>query len=150
MSHTTTIKSVPIKDVAALKAAVAEMQQNGVKCELRENAMPRMYSEGQARAVGVCDYVLYLPNSKYDVGFVKQADGSYAPAFDEWAGQVAGSLGAACPVPSSAEGKAQHAIGKLMQTYGKHAAINQARAEGYAVESATYDKNNNLVITLAV
>lgn len=150
MSHTTTIKSVPIKDVQALKAAVKELQDAGVKCELRENCMPRMYSEGQARAVGTCDYVLHLPNSRYDVGFVKQADGSYAPAFDEWSGQVAGTLGAACPLPNTAEGKAQHAIGKLMQSYGKHAAINQARREGYTVESAKHDNKGNLVITLAV
>lgn len=150
MSHTTTIKSVPIKDIAALRAAVKDLQDAGVKCELRENVRPRMYSDAQSRATGVCDYVLHLDNSPYDVAFVKQKDGSYAPAFDEWSGRVAGQIGASCPLPNTAEGRAQHAIGKLMQGYGKHAAMNQARAEGYIVESATYDKNQNLVLTLGV
>lgn len=150
MSHTTTIKSVPIRDIAALKATVKELQAAGVVCELKENCKARMYSDAQANSLGVCDYVLHLPNSKYDVGFKKEADGSYSPAFDEYMGQVAGQVGAACPLPTSQEGKAQHAIGKLMQGYTKHATINQARAEGYMVEKAEYDKSHNLVITLAV
>ena len=151
MSHTTKIKKVAITDIPALYAAVAELQQAGVNCEMVQNSKARMYSQGQTDSLGICDHVLKLHNSPYDIGFTKEPDGSYVPAFDEWGGHVAGTgVGAACPVPSSAEGKMQHAIGKLMQGYGKHAAINQARREGYTVESASYNKKNELVLEIAV
>ncbi len=148
MSHTTTIKSVAISDIAALQAAVAELQKSGVKCELVENTKARLWNEAQANSLGVCDYVLRLNDSPYDIGFAKQPNGSYVPAFDEWGGHVAGQLGASCPLPTSSEGKAQHAIGKLMQNYGKHAALNQARREGKTVESCGYNSKNELVMVL--
>ena len=146
MSHTTTLKGVVIKDVAALRAAVAELIVNGVNCELLENARPRMY---YATQLSNCDYVLNLKDSQYDVGFDKQQDGSYVPVFDEWSNHVSSKLGASCPLPTTKEGKAQHQIGKLLQSYQKHVAINAAVMAGYSVESAVYDDQNNLQITIA-
>jgi hypothetical protein len=94
--------------------------------------------------------VLKLPLSKYDVGFQKQANGTYLPITDLYGGHVAGQLGAACPMPNSAEGRSQHAVGKLMQGYAKHAATNAARAKGYTVERSYLDANGAVQLVLAV
>lgn len=148
MSHTTTLKTVAIKDVAAMRNAVAELRAKGINCELRENVKPRMYYQNQH---GVCPYVLALPNCPYDVGFDKQPDGSYAPVFDEWAGHIAGQIGAgaSCPMPNTPEGRAQHALGQFFQAYAKHATINAATAQGYMVESATVDNKGNVQLVLS-
>lgn len=146
MSHTTTLKAVQIRDIAALRAAVAELQQAGIKCQLAEKTKPRMFYGNQH---GECDYVLQLTDSRYDVGFDRQTDGSYAPVFDEWGGHVGQQIGAACPMPDTPEGKAQHAIGKLMQGYAKHAAVNAATAQGYYVESTQVDEQGNVHLTIA-
>ncbi|AHC30469.1 hypothetical protein CC53_gp052 [Rhizobium phage vB_RleS_L338C] len=145
MSHTTTLKGVQIKDIAALRAAVAELITQGVNCALLENAKPRMFYASQHTN---CDYVLNLKDSQYDVGFDKQKDGSYAPVFDEWSNHVSAKIGASCPLPTTAEGKAQHQIGKLLQSYQKHVAINAAVMSGYSVESADYDKEGNLQLVI--
>jgi hypothetical protein len=89
---------------------------------------------------GVCDYVLQLPASRYDVGFAKNADGSYTPVCDLWGQDISRNLGARCPLPTSTEGRTQHAIGQLMQGYSKHAAINAATAAGHMVESCTVNE----------
>lgn len=147
MSHTTTIKTIAIKDTAAMQAAVAELVRKGVNCKLSQDKQPRMYYANQH---GKCPYVLELPGCPYDVGFEKQADGSYAPVFDEWAGHISGQLGAgkSCPLPNTPEGRAQHQIGQFYQFYGKHAAINAATAQGYMVESADFDKAGNVQLVL--
>lgn len=142
------MKAVTIKDVAALRAAVADLQAEGVNCSLVENARPRMYYQSQH---GTCDYVLKL-QGKYDVGFDKQADGSYVPVFDEHAYHVANQIGAdvnVCPMPTTAEGRAQHQIGKFMSHYAKNAAINAAVADGYCVESSYVDETGSLQLVLA-
>lgn len=144
MSHTTAIKSVPIKDIAALKRAVADLQSEGIKCELVEGQRPRMYYKDQH---GICDYVLKLPGS-YDVGFDKQKDGTYAPVFDSHANHVGKHLAASCPMPNTAEGRQQHHIGKLMQGYSKYAAINAAVKAGYIVQGTTTDADGKIHLTL--
>ena len=146
MSHTTTIKSLKFTDPAAMRAAVQELQANGVRCELVENQRPRMYYRGQHAA---CPYVLKLHDCIYDVGFDRQKDGSFVPAFDEYQGHIGQQIGATCPMPSSQEGRAQHAIGRFSQLYAKHAAINAATAQGYMVESCDTDAQGNLNLVLA-
>lgn len=141
MSHTTSLKGVVIKDVSALRSAVAELIQQGVNCALLENAKPRMYYQNQH---GNCDFVLNLKDGAYDVGFDKQADGSYVPVFDEWSNHVSSKIGASCPVPTTKEGKAQHQIGKLLQSYQKHVAINAAVMQGYSVAGTETDEHGNV------
>ena len=89
MSHTTVIRSVEIKNINALKAAVQELIDSGIKCELVENAKPRMYYDNQH---GICPYVLKLHGTKYDVGFEKHGD-NYLPVFDVHAGYVMSQIG---------------------------------------------------------
>lgn len=149
MSHTTTLKGVEIKDVSAIRSAVANLKARGINIELVENAMPRMYYREQERDVGNCEFVLKLPGSRYDVGLKKNKAGNYEPVFDEWNRQVQGQIGAACPVPSTAEGRAQHAIGQFLQEYGKEAAVNAAILQGYAVESTEVDEDGTVHLTLS-
>lgn len=146
MSHTTSLKSVAIRDVHALRAAVAELQAAGVNCNLAQNVQPRMYYGNQH---GKCDFVLQLPNSRFDVGFDKQADGSYIPVFDEFGNCVGKEIGATCPIGRTAEERAAHQIGRLMQSYAKHTTINAAVSQGYCVESTMTDSDGNLHLVLS-
>lgn len=145
MSHTTTLKNVAIRDVQAMHQAVADLQSQGIKCNLVEGGTPRMYYGNQGEA---CAYVLKLEDAKYDVGFMEQEDGTLSPVLDTWGGHVAGQIGAACPMPTSQEGKTQAAIGKFMQGYSKHAAINAAVQQGYSVESIETDADGNVHVTV--
>ena len=144
MSHTTTIKSVVLKDISALRQAVSQLQAEGVKCELVENVKPRMYYKDQHVA---CPYVLKLHDSPYDVGFDKQEDGTYVPVFDEFSGHVAKQIGAKRKIKQGEE-RAQHAIGNLLQKYAVNVATNQALSQGFIVESVTVDADMNIHLTL--
>jgi len=150
MSHTTRLKTVSIKSITAVRAAVQALQAKGVRVELKEKVKPRAYY-GETQ-IGVCDYVLYLPDGQYDVGLDRQEDGTYAPVFDEWGSHVGRKLGAdvnACPMPTTMEGRAQHQIGQFMQEYTKAATIEAAIAQGYMVESATVDDQGQCHLVLA-
>lgn len=147
MSHTTTIKSVQIRDLNALRKAVNALKERGVNCDLVSNARPRMYFERQEE---ICDHVLKLHDGRYDVGFRLQEDGSYAPIFDEYAQHVSNQIGGRCAIPQNSEERAVWAMGQLAQEYGKFAAIHAAEAQGYQVLSTTYDEKNNVQLELAV
>lgn len=149
MSHTTTLKGVAIRDVQAMRAAVAALKAKGVDCDLVENETPRMYYTKQGET---CDFVLRLNKGRFDVGFTKQRDGTYAPQFDEWGRHVGNQIGAdanVCPVPTSPEGRAQHQIGQFMQEYTKAATVNAAVASGYSVDGSTVDERGNVHLTLS-
>jgi hypothetical protein len=160
MSHTTKIKSVPIRDIAALRSAVKDLQKQGISCELVQDAKPRMYYQDQLqrhlkRGSENCDYVLKLNNARYDVGFIKEDDGTYTPVFDDWQKSVAGQIGN--PVPGAHEHwsgtrndteQTLHSIGKLLQGYTTHAMTNVATASGMMVEGTTIDKDGNIHLTL--
>ena len=164
MSHTTTVKSVPIKDTSALHAAVSDLQQKGIRCSLLTNAKPRMYYADQLqRHLGqgneLCPYVLRLEDTAYDIGFLQQKDGSYTPVFDDWVpmhGPFSGK-GIKHILGAKFSGKVEHwsgnrndteqtlhSIGKFLQGYSKYAAINAASAQGYIIESCTEDSEGNL------
>ncbi len=140
------MNNVVIRDISALKQAISALKGKGINCELLENAKPRMYSSSQSPT---CDYVLNLKNGSYDVGFQKQKDGTYAPVLDTYSGHVSGQIGATCPMPHTAEGKAQHAIGQFMQEYSKAATVNAAMQQGYIVESTETDAEGNIHLTLS-
>lgn len=122
MSHTTTIDNVEITDVVALKAAISELQQNGVDCALLENALPRGYYRQQS-GLEAAPFVLNLKKSKYDVGFYQKKDGaSYEARCDLFSGDIARQLGA--------DGKP---LGKLMNLYAVNAITRKAVQQGYSV-----------------
>jgi len=147
VSHTTTIRGLAIKDVGAIRRAVAELQSKGVKISLAENTKPRMYYRQQEV---MCDFVLKLENANYDVGLVKQADGTYNVITDEYGGTVARAVGASCPVPKTAEERALWAIGQFGQQYARFAAINAATAQGYMIERDYFDEHGNVQLEVRV
>lgn len=148
MSHTTKLAGVSIKDANAIRSAVMDLMNKGIKCSLMENAKPRMYYGNQGEQ---CEFVLKLDGA-YDVGFKLDKEGNYVPQFDEWGNHVSSQIGAgaACPMPNTREGKAQHAIGQFLQMYAKHAAINAAAAQGYMVENSFIDDKGNVQLVIAV
>lgn len=153
MSHTTTLKSIVIRDVAAIEAAVAELKAKGVDIDLVRDVAPRMYYPDQLRkdtGKATADYVLRLNGGQYDVALVKQEDGTFAPVFDTWAGHVSRQLGAACPLPGTEEGRIQHAIGRFAQEYARFAATNAAVAQGYMIESSFIDDKGNYQLNVLV
>ena len=178
MSHSTTIKTVPIKSVNALRAVIAELRQSGIDIELLEDAKPRMYYADQIKkqivgAAGsnqfafnqdndVCDFVIKVNDSYYDIGLLRNADGSgYTPVFvDYTGGAVSGApvtgtkglkhvLGAKFGGPTkhwagAREGTEEdgtlHSIGKFLQGYTKHATIEAATMAGHTVTGSEYDE----------
>lgn len=174
MSHTTSVKSCPIKSISALQAAVAQLQQQGVQCELRQNSVPRMYyndqisrhvrkREEELRKQGKdegyvfhtnpeeCDYVLHLHKASYDIGFLRNRKGEYVPFFDDWRQSIAGQLGAKYggkvehwSGDRDASEQQLHSVGKLLQAYTKHACIEAAVADGGMVLSDEIDANGHV------
>lgn len=145
MSHTTIIKSVPIKDIQALHSAVEELNLMGVRCELRTNEKPRMYYEDQ---YGATPYTLYLHDSKYDVGFCLEQDGSYSMVCDLHGNHIQKQVGCACSIEGAS--RMEQAVGKLTQLYVKHATINAAVSQGYVLDNCYVDDDGNLQMEISV
>lgn len=129
MSHTSSIKAVKITSVTALNAAVAALVSRGIQCSLEENATPRAYFQNQ-QGMGKADFVVKLPNARYDVGLYKQADGSYEARTDFYGGSVAACLGGKATTPERHE---QAQLGLLFQEYGAAVTIEAARKKGHMV-----------------
>lgn len=144
MSHTTKLESVTISSIPALRAALAELAKNGVRCSLKENATPRAYYSNQA-GMGKAPYVIELADAKYDIGLYPDGKGGYTAATDFWGGSVQQQLGVqAC----SATGAEQAKMGKLFQSYAIHATMEEARKKGYTTRRVKgKDGSEQIVIT---
>jgi hypothetical protein len=148
MSHTSTIDSVRIVDINALRAALRELStKHGVPCELVENATPRAYFPDQA-GLGHAPYVIRLNNCQYDVGLYPHEDGrGFSARTDLWMGYVSDQLGAQTRKGESAE---QGALGKLFNLYGVHAAMRVAARNGQSVRRIDKEDGSvQLVVNLA-
>lgn len=144
MSHTTVIKSVPIRSKNIIEAAVRELQQEGVKCNLVANATPRMYYNNQH---GICDLVIKLDDCPYDVGLqLNKETGLYEPVFDKWADHLKKKIGSKDVKDTS---EASH-IGRFLQLYSKHTIIQEAVMQGYSVESCIETANGELELLVNV
>lgn len=137
MSHTTTVKA-DIRSVAAIKAAVSELKKAGVNIELLTNVKPRMYYADQHP--NPSEFVLKLPDSRYDIGLDKQSNGTYAMAFDAWGGDIQKHVG-----DMRCSDNAMKPVARFVQTYTKHAAIQAAMAKGYSVSGCTVDAKTGAV-----
>src|SRR5258706_9226333 len=125
MSHFTTIKT-QIKDIEALRYACQELGLS-----LLQNAEARGYYENKIKG----DFVVRL-KGPYDIALNKQPDGSFGLTADFWQGHVEQEVG---------EG-----YGKLLQLYGVHKAIREARKKGHLVRrSQQQDGAIKLVIAVA-
>lgn len=130
MSHTTEIGSIVFTDIAALEAAVKDLNAAGVRCSLVKNAVPRAFYQDQ-QGMGKADYVLKLDNCRFDVGFYHdEAKKGYVARTDLWGGHISAVLGAQA---KEGEDTTQAAMGKLYQAYGVQAVTRQAARQGYSV-----------------
>jgi len=150
-----------------LRAAVDALRASGVNCELLQNAVPRMFYQNQIRDhiqakapnayrfhknADECDFVLRLPGSRYDVGFLTDAKtGDLVAQFDDWSKSVSSILGAKFNGPvehwsGMKEDTEQtlHSIGRLLQEYTKAAVIESAAQEGVSLQSCEVDKEGRL------
>ena len=109
MSHFTTIKT-EIKDLDALRVAAEELG-----LALEANATARGYAGNQLPG----DFVLRL-KGPYDVAIHRQPTGTYELTCDWWDGHVAREVG--------------EKFGKLLQLYGVHKAMREARRKGHLVQ----------------
>lgn len=128
-----------------MRAAVQELNdRHGIKCSLVENTTPRAYFADQA-GLGKAPLILRLDDCKYDIGFYPDGAGAYEARTDFWNGHVEKVLGApACSVASKEQAK----LGKMFQAYGIHAAMQQARKQGYTVRrQAGKDGAEQLIVT---
>ena len=162
MSNNTIIETVEIKNANAIFAAVAELQREGVKCELVENQTPRLYNERMMAECGECDYVLKLHDSAYDVGFKRKEDNSYSMVLDTYraeVGQIIGSKsvnwkkliedGKHGHYVHPEHGTAVH-VGHFAQTYTKHAVMQKAAQQGHTVKSCGYNAKGKLILVVGV
>lgn len=130
MSHTTKITATKITSISALRTAVAHLASTGIACSLTDGGKPRAFYSNQ-EGMGEADHVMTLEKSRYDIGFYKQADGSYEPRTDFWGGDVEKILGAPASDPQY---KDQAKLGKLFAEYAVAATIEQARNNGKMVQ----------------
>ena len=125
MSHFTTIKT-QIRDLEALRAACAE-----IGLALLQNAEARGYYENKVKG----EFVVRL-KGPYDIALNKQPDGSFGLTADLWQGHVEQEVG--------------QGYGKLLQLYGVHKAMREARKKGHLVRrSQQQDGAIKLVIAVA-
>lgn len=122
MSHFTEIKT-QIKDIEALRSACEEL---GLR--LLQNADARGYYTNQTHG----EYVIQL-KGPYDIALNQQPDNTYGLTCDWYAGHVAKEVG--------------QNYGKLLQLYGVHKAIREAKRKGHTVQRQNQkDGNIKLVI----
>jgi hypothetical protein len=124
MSHFTTIKT-QIKDIEAFRSACQEMGLS-----LLQNSEARGYYENKTKG----DYVIRL-KGPYDIALNKQPDGSFGLTADLWQGHVEQEVG--------------RGYGKLLQLYGVHKAIREARKKGHLV-SRTAHQNGSIKLSISV
>ncbi len=144
MSHTATISAIKIQSISALRDAVKELSDAGIKISLIENATPRAYYDNQS-GMGKAPFVIKLPDCRYDIGLYGDAKVGFEARTDFFMGYVEKELGVqACSVDS----REQARLGKLYQAYGIHAAMEAARKQGHSVRRTTgADGAVKLVVT---
>ena len=112
MSHFTTIQT-QLRDLEALRSALGEL---GIT--LLANTTARGYAANQING----DFVIRL-KGPYDIALNKNPDGSYGLTTDWWDGHVEKEVGAK--------------FGRLLQLYGVHKTMMEARKRGHMVQRKT-------------
>jgi len=123
MSHFTEIKT-QIKDIEALRSACQEMGLT-----LLQNAEARGYYQNTTKG----DFVIQL-KGPYDIAVNQQPDGSFGITADLWAGHVEKEVG--------------QGYGKLLQLYGVHKAMREARKKGHLVHRSQ-QQNGSIKLSIS-
>lgn len=128
MSHNVLIDNVKITNITALEMAIRELVKEGAKVNLNKDRKTFRTWEGQPNK---CDMVLELPGEQFDIGLVKQKDGSYMPAFDHMLDR--NHAGISCQwSPGDKVERDRGTIGKLMQRYSVCAVEHEMALAGHS------------------
>jgi hypothetical protein len=123
LSHFTTIQT-QIKDIKAVRAACQELG-----LALIANAEARGYVQNKTAG----DYVIQL-KGPYDIALNQQPDGSFGLTADLWQGHVERETG--------------KGYGRLIQLYGVHKTILEARKKGHLVKRSQ-ERNGSIKLVIA-
>lgn len=140
MSHTQYLDGVRISDPVALAAAVKELKDAGVNCELMENIKPRAYYQQQDGMKTNAPLTLKLNDGPYDVGFYPtEKAGVLEPRFDNYQNRIGKILGVE-------RDTAQAPIGKLVHAYQVNATMRQAVKEGHSARRVVGQNGGEQVV----
>lgn len=140
MSHTTTVSAIDITDIAALTAAVNDLNKQGIKCVLQENVVPRGYFKNQFSKAPYC---IKMENSRYDIGLYKESGSkAYKIKCDFYGGFIEKVLGVTREEGVSPD---QCRVGKLYNAYTVNKLRNTILSSG-RVANITYADNGSVQI----
>ena len=171
MSHTTQVKSIPIKSVSALYRMAQILKDMGLNVELKAKSVPRFFYKDQIertlKRTGAkmkyhfnceeCDFVLHLKDSYFDVGFLYDENGDLVPLFDDFeykdssgylGKSVRSILGADSRYPTT--DRTSKYLGKMQQAYSAAVALESAENAGYVVSSSEFNEKGEMIIELQV
>jgi hypothetical protein len=142
MSHVVTIE-LEIKDLEAAAQAAKDLGAELVRDQKTFRWYGRWmndysgdnaaYKQGvKPKDYGKCDHIIRHPKCSYDIGLVKQPNGSYRVVADEW---HTGGL-----VPVFGQG-----VEKLRQRYGVAITAKTMRKQGYLVTEKQVGRDVKLV-----
>lgn len=158
MSHTSSISTIKIVDLAAFDQAINDLRAEGLNITVVENAVPKAYYQNQSGMDTPAKKVLKIEGAAYDVALYETGHGQHELRTDFWGGSVARALGAdqsyvATIDRTTDEGReeAQMAqLGKLYQRYSRNAVMNTVvMSGGSCTEEIMPDGSIQLVVRQA-
>lgn len=125
MSHNILIKNVKITSIEALQAAVDELRREGKNITLNRDRKTFRTYPGQPDK---CDMCIELPNARFDVGLVKQPDGTYLTVYDPYL--AIGGTEISCSLDPR-ERDERHGIAMLTQRYSVIVSERELALQGH-------------------
>lgn len=130
MSHVVVIKT-KLNDLAAIKAACVRLgwkfHEGKTSYEWFGEWVNDYHGEDAAYQNGIkpedygkCDHAISIPGAKYEIGLVKQADGTYQPIWDNWPSGGLQGL------------KTENGMTGFLQAYAIERAKGEARKKGFS------------------
>ncbi len=129
MSHFTKC-ALKVTNLVALKRALAEMGLTFSEAEVGQHVYVRGYKGAKENA----DVVVNM--GKYDIGFVKQEDGTYQMVADWWGIEVTG------------HGTQEEFEEKVNQQYAYQRVVIACEEQGYTMEETKTEETGTISVTL--
>ena len=129
MSHFTKC-NLKITNLVALKKALADLNRTFVEAQNEQQAVVRGYKGATLNAE------LSINMGKYDVGVVKQADGSYELVADWWGVETTQGV------------TEKEFVEELNQRYAYQQVVLSCEEQGYAMEETKNEENGTISLTM--
>jgi len=155
MSHNVVASGVQFTDLTVLASAVAALvKREGVEATFEYNADSKVQMRGYYRSEPV-DAVIKLPGERYDVGFQKQADGSFVPYFESnfrprgfAASHTAKPIEGAQMAKATMHNNVAANLGKLVQEYTLQFQERNARRLGLTCRRVANTTNGQIALEI--